>query len=131
VPEAVRIFSLRGMRAPEVRLSPKFHSCECDFNALSGWVGGRHVRPPRSHLCITQWGGGGVTCVYVRSATLCHITDRPAHPLPLVGVPKPRLRSKIFRGRTWDPKPRFQGAAERGGGQYRRINPNKRVPRHS
>jgi hypothetical protein len=60
------------MRAPEVRLSPKFHSCACDFNALSGWVGrgARRVRSPRSHLCITQWGGGGVTYVYVRSATL-------------------------------------------------------------
>jgi hypothetical protein len=88
------------MRAPEVRLSPKFHSCECDFNALSGWVGGRRVRAPQSHLCITQWGGGGVTYVYVRSVTLCRTTDRPAHPLPLVGVPKPRLRSKIFRGRA-------------------------------
>jgi hypothetical protein len=51
---------------------------------------------------------------------------------PHSNVPKPRLRSKIFRGRTWGSKPIcFQGAAERGGGQYRRTNPNNRVPRHN
>jgi hypothetical protein len=68
--EAVRFFFAGSTWAPQVRLPPKFHSCECDFNALSGWVGGRRVRAPRGHLCITKWGWCGVTCVYVRSATL-------------------------------------------------------------
>jgi hypothetical protein len=70
VPEAVHFFPpARGMRAPEVRCSPKFHSCECDFNERAiglGWGASRWCR----HLCITQWGGGGVTCGYVKSATL-------------------------------------------------------------
>jgi hypothetical protein len=29
--------------APQVRFSPKFHSCERDFNALSGWGAGSRV----------------------------------------------------------------------------------------
>jgi hypothetical protein len=87
-------------------------------------LGGVAFVPPGA-ICATQpvglcsGAGAGSTngcVVYVRSATLCHITDKPAHPLPLVGVLKMRLRSKIFRGRTWDPKtpfPRCCGARRR------------------
>jgi hypothetical protein len=41
-------------------------------------------------------------------------------------------RPEISRGRTRGSKPpRSSGAAERDGGQNRRPNPNKRVPRHN
>jgi hypothetical protein len=53
-----------------------FHRNSTPASAIStryrvGLRGVAFVSPaPRGHLCITKWGGGGVTCVYVRSATL-------------------------------------------------------------
>jgi hypothetical protein len=93
-------------------------------------LGGRRVHTPWSHLCIAQWGGGGVACVYIKNAMLCHATDRPAHPHPSRRCSQ--LRSKIFRGQTWGPKPPFPtccGARRRG--QNRRTSPNKRISRHN
>jgi hypothetical protein len=60
VPEAVQFPPPSVMQAPEVRLSPKFHSCECAFNALSGWVGGVASGVPPGAICALLSGAGAV-----------------------------------------------------------------------
>jgi hypothetical protein len=88
------------------------------------WIYGRS-----SH--ITKWHGGQY-CVFVcvKSAMLCHLFVGPASPTPTPMCPSRDFGRKYFGAGPVAQNPRFQGAAERGGGPNRRTNPNKRFPRH-
>jgi hypothetical protein len=105
--------------APQVRLPPKFHSCERDFNALSGWGAGSRVprlREPFVYYLVAR--RVVLRCFFVKSAMLCHIFVGPASPTPTPMCPSRDFGRKYFGGGPGAQNPRFQGAAERGGGQF-------------
>jgi hypothetical protein len=132
--EAVRfLFGAGNTWAPQVRLPPKFHSCERDFNALSGWGAGSRVPRLREPF---------VNYLVARRVVLRFFVCKKRHVMPYICwtgpsyPPSKMCSSRGFGRKYFGPgpgaqNPRFQGAAERDGGQNRRTNPNKRAPRHN
>jgi hypothetical protein len=107
--EAARFFGAGSTWAPQVRLPTKFYSCERDFNALSGWGAGSRVPRLREPFVYYLPGGtaGGIAFCFCKKRHVMPFICWTGPSYPDSNVPKPRLRPKIFRGRTWGSKPPF------------------------
>ena len=113
--------------------STKIPLLRARFQRAIGLGRGISRSAPPGAICVLPSGtAGSMACFFwVKSAMLCHIFVGPASPTPTPMCPSRDFGRKYFGAGPGAQNPRFQGAAERGGGQNRRTNPNKRVPRHN
>jgi hypothetical protein len=126
--EAVRFFEREALGLRKCGFSSaastKIPLLRARFQRAIGLGRGISRSAPPGAICVLPSGtAGSIALFFCKKRNVTPYICWTGLSYPHSNVPKPRLRSKVFRGRTWGTRPgaqnpRFQGAAERGGEQF-------------